>query len=171
MNDGGSRTWRCYLEPEIFRSVLADLAFRGIPDFIPDSEMRPAMVICEKGRLSIARVYFGRLSPASKLELIFAAHAVNVIRTDPDTDQIRMVVPACAENLVSMFCVIWLTFARARARAQEWSLHDMTALYADVTATPAFAAPIRVFGRLVLGQENLQLPDGLNVRLPGMAVS
>ncbi|WP_429321791.1 hypothetical protein [Paraburkholderia sp. GAS448] len=129
------------------------------------------MVIFEKGGFSTARVHFGRLSPAAKLELIFATHAVNVIRMDPDTDQTRMVVPACADNLVSMFCAIWLTFIRARARAQEWSLHDITALYLDVTATPAFAAPVRVFGRLVLGQENLQLPDGVNVRLRGAALS
>lgn len=171
VNDGGSRTWEGGLESGIFRSVLADLAGRKIPDFIPGSEIRPAMVIFAKGRFSTARVYFGRLSPAARLELILAAHAINVIRMDADTDQTRMVVPSCAENLISMFCAVWLTFARARADAREWSLHAITALYPDVTATPAFAATIRVFGRLVLGQENLQLPDGVNVRFPGAALS
>lgn len=160
-----------YLEFGIFRLVLADLERRRIPNLIPDSESRPAMVIFEKGELSRARIYLGRLSSASRLELIFAAHAVNVIRMAPDTDLTRMVIPAWAANLASMFCAIWLTFIRARVSAQEWSLRDITVFYPDVTVTPAFATPIRVFGRLILGQDNLTLPCGKDVKLPRVAVS
>jgi hypothetical protein len=164
-----ARSLTGYLEFEIFRSVLADLTCRKIPNMVHESKMRPAMVLFERQEFSRARVYFGRLSSASRLELIFAVHAVNVIRMDPDTDLIRMIVPA-APNLVSMFCATWLTFTRALVSAQEWSLRDISTLYPDVTAAPVFAAPIRVFGRLVLGQKNLRLPEGFDVRLPGVAV-
>ena len=170
-NEGKGHADVICLVSEICRSVLADLARRKIPGLVPDSETTPALVIFRKGEFSRARIYFGRLSPASNLELIFVARAVNVIRMELDTDQIRMMVPAPASNLVSMFCAIWLTFRRAQVGGQAWSLHDITGRYPDVTSRPFSSTPIRVFGRLVLGQEDLQVPDGIDVRLPARAVS
>jgi hypothetical protein len=161
----GQQVWR------IFTNVVDDLENRDLPNLTIDHTTAPAMVVFSKGEYNLARVMFAQVWTCTMLELVLLARPPNVIRMQPDTDRIRMMLPVQAHNLASMFCGIWLSFRRAVVNDQSWSLHDITCQYRDVAATPAFRVAVRRFGHLVFGQEDLQLANGIDVRLQGRTIS